>query len=161
LLDNSISLLVDPPLLYVDLKVIRLGRLGLVSLVLLYIALELMTYNIDIHILGGDAFSTRNSTRSSLESILENPKIPKVFLISATTGTRYIVSTRSASTASLTSRVWSSQRGIPRRNLWPGWLDMLSYELNWQRNNRINGCNCRGIAVMCVQCVFCTDDKVK
>jgi hypothetical protein len=30
-------------------------------------------------------------------------------------------------------------------------LVVLSYELNRQRNNRINGCNCRGIAVMCVQ----------
>ena len=38
---------------------------------------------------------------------------------------------------------------------------MLSYELNRQRNNRTNGCNCRGIAVMCVQRVFRTDDKVK
>jgi hypothetical protein len=38
---------------------------------------------------------------------------------------------------------------------------VLSYELNRQRNNRINGCNCRGIAVMCVQCTMRTDDKVK
>jgi hypothetical protein len=36
-----------------------------------------------------------------------------------------------------------------------------SYELNRQRNNRINGCNCRGIAVMCVQCILRTDDNVK
>ena len=36
-----------------------------------------------------------------------------------------------------------------------------SYELNRQRNNRINECNCRGIAVMCVQCTMRTDDKVK
>jgi hypothetical protein len=36
-----------------------------------------------------------------------------------------------------------------------------SYELNRQRNNRINGCNCRGIAVMCVQCTMRIDDNVK
>jgi hypothetical protein len=28
---------------------------------------------------------------------------------------------------------------------------LLGYELNWQRNVGINGCNCRGIAVMYVQ----------
>jgi len=39
--------------------------------------------------------------------------------------------------------------------------NLSSYELNRQRNNRINGCNCRGIAVMFVQCKFRTDDKVK
>jgi exonuclease 3'-5' domain-containing protein 1 len=38
-----------------------------------------MTYIINIHILGGDAFSTTNSTRNSLKSVLESPKIPKVF----------------------------------------------------------------------------------
>jgi hypothetical protein len=38
---------------------------------------------------------------------------------------------------------------------------LLSYELNRQRNNRINGCNCRGIAVMFVQCTMRTDDNVK
>jgi exonuclease 3'-5' domain-containing protein 1 len=79
LLDNLISLLVDPPSLYFDLKGIRLGRLGLISLVLLYVAPELMTYIIDIHILGGDAFSTTNSTGNSLKSVLESLKIPKVF----------------------------------------------------------------------------------
>ena len=40
-------------------------------------------------------------------------------------------------------------------------LGVSSYELNRQRNNRINGCNCKGIAVMCVQCTMRTDDKVK
>jgi len=40
-------------------------------------------------------------------------------------------------------------------------IPVSSYELNRQRNNRINGCNCRGIVVMFVQCIFCIDDKVK
>jgi hypothetical protein len=38
---------------------------------------------------------------------------------------------------------------------------LSSYELNRQRNNRINGCNCRGIAVMFVQCILRTDDDAK
>jgi hypothetical protein len=38
---------------------------------------------------------------------------------------------------------------------------LLSYELNQQRNNPINGCNCRGIAVRCVYCTMRTNDKVK
>ena len=42
-----------------------------------------------------------------------------------------------------------------------GELGLSSYELNRQRNNRINECNCRGIAVMCVQCTMRTDDAVK
>lgn len=79
LLDKLISLPVDPPSLYFDLEGIRLGRLGSISLVLLYVTPELMTYIIDIHILGGNAFSTTNSTGISLKRILENPKIPKVF----------------------------------------------------------------------------------
>jgi hypothetical protein len=40
-------------------------------------------------------------------------------------------------------------------------LLVLSYELNRQRNDCINGCNCRGIAVMCVPYEFCTDHEVK
>ncbi|KAH6708747.1 domain-containing protein 1, partial [Leptodontidium sp. MPI-SDFR-AT-0119] len=61
-----------------DLEGIRLGRLGSISLLLLCVAPKL-TYIIDIHILGNDAFSTTNSTGISLKTILENPKIPKVF----------------------------------------------------------------------------------
>ena len=42
-----------------------------------------------------------------------------------------------------------------------GKVVVSSYELNRQRNNRINECNCRGIAVMCVQCIMHTDDDAK
>jgi hypothetical protein len=34
---------------------------------------------------------------------------------------------------------------------------LLSYELNRHRNNYINGCNRRGLAVICVQCVLRTE----
>ena len=79
LLDTLIGLPVDPPSLYFDLEGIRLGRFGSVSLGLLYVTPQLMTYIIDVHILGGDAFSTTNSTGNSLKTILESSKIPKVF----------------------------------------------------------------------------------
>jgi exonuclease 3'-5' domain-containing protein 1 len=79
LLDNLISIPVDPPSSYFDFEGIRLGRLGSISLALLYVAPESMTYIINIQILGGDAFSATNSTGNSLESVLESPKIPKVF----------------------------------------------------------------------------------
>src|SRR6266480_7382204 len=58
LLDAIISLPVDPPSLYFDLEGIRLGRLGSISLVLLYVTPQFTTYIIDVHILGGEAFST-------------------------------------------------------------------------------------------------------
>jgi len=38
---------------------------------------------------------------------------------------------------------------------------LSSYELNRQRNNRINECNCRGIAVMFVQCTMRTNNDTK
>jgi hypothetical protein len=59
-------------------------------------------------------------------------------------------------------------RDLPDRDFYPSAFEdpgstapLLSYKLNRQRNNRINGCNCRGIAVMCVQCTMRIDDKVK
>lgn len=79
LLDHLSSLPVDPPSLYFDLEGIRLGRLGSISLVLLYVGPQLMTYIIDVHILGRGAFFTTNCTGNSLKGILESPKIPKVF----------------------------------------------------------------------------------
>jgi len=39
--------------------------------------------------------------------------------------------------------------------------DLSNYELNRQRNNRINECNCRRIAVMCVYCTMRTDNDAK
>jgi exonuclease 3'-5' domain-containing protein 1 len=76
LLGNLISLPVDPPSLYFDLGYQDWPAWFNISRCF---TPELMTYIIDIHILGGDAFSTTNSTGNSLESILESPKIPKVF----------------------------------------------------------------------------------
>src|ERR1700722_17756539 len=79
LLDTLFGLPVDPPSLYFDLEGIKLGRLGSLSLLLLYVAPQLMTYIVNIHILGAEAFTTINSNGSSLKTVLESPKIPKVF----------------------------------------------------------------------------------
>jgi exonuclease 3'-5' domain-containing protein 1 len=38
-----------------------------------------MTYIVDVHVLGGEVFSTTNTTGNSLKTILESANIPKVF----------------------------------------------------------------------------------
>ncbi|KAJ5115574.1 hypothetical protein N7526_011455 [Penicillium atrosanguineum] len=77
LLDVLVGLPVDPPSLYFDLEGVNLGRLGSISLVLLHVVPRFTTYTIDIHMLGADAFSTKNNTGVSLKTIFENPDIPK------------------------------------------------------------------------------------
>jgi len=78
LLDNLISLPVNPPSLYFDLEGVKLGRHGSISIVSLYIAPIKKIYLIDIHRLGKTAFSTTNRSATSLKTILESPTIPKV-----------------------------------------------------------------------------------
>jgi exonuclease 3'-5' domain-containing protein 1 len=79
LLDNIIGLAVDPPSLYLDLEGVKLGRHGSISIISLYIAPTKKIYLIDIHRLGKTAFSTTNSSATSLKTIFESPTIPKVF----------------------------------------------------------------------------------
>lgn len=79
LLDNIIGLAVDPPSLYIDLEGVKLGRYGSISIISLYIAPTKKIYLIDIHRLGKTAFSTTNSSATSLKTILKSPTIPKVF----------------------------------------------------------------------------------
>jgi len=78
LLDNLISLPVNPPSLYLDLEGIKLGRRGSISIISLYIVPIKKIYLIDIHRLGKTAFSTTNRSATSLKTILESPTIPKV-----------------------------------------------------------------------------------
>ena len=80
LLDNLINLRlsVDPPSLYIDLKGVKLGRHGSISIISLYVAPIQKFYLIDIHRLGKTAFSTTNSCATSLKTILESPTIPKI-----------------------------------------------------------------------------------
>ncbi|KAG9246530.1 hypothetical protein BJ878DRAFT_478234 [Calycina marina] len=77
-LDNLDGLPVDPPSLYFDLEVIRLGKLETLSFMLLHVQHWQTAYLIDVHNLGSNAFSTTNSTNSSLKSILESPIIPEI-----------------------------------------------------------------------------------
>jgi exonuclease 3'-5' domain-containing protein 1 len=79
LLDNLNNLPTNPPSLYVDLEGVKLSRHGTISILSLYLATTKKTYLIDVHVLGGAAFSTPNSAGNSLKAILESPTIPKVF----------------------------------------------------------------------------------
>ena len=78
LLDNLTSLPVDPPSLYLGLEGIRVVRHGSISIISLYVAPTKKIYLIDIHRLGGTAFSITNSNAASLKTILESSTIPKV-----------------------------------------------------------------------------------
>lgn len=78
LLNNFISLPVNPPTSYLNLEGIKLSCDGSISTISLYIASTNKIYLIDIHRLRRTAFSTSNSSAPSLKSILESPIIPKV-----------------------------------------------------------------------------------
>ena len=69
--------LLDSP---ADLPIDSLGRLGSISLIPLYVAPQIKTYVIDVHLLYSEAFSTSSSNSElSLKKVLESPNIPKVF----------------------------------------------------------------------------------
>ncbi|KAJ9661322.1 hypothetical protein H2198_002065 [Neophaeococcomyces mojaviensis] len=78
LLNGISNLPTKPPSLYLDLKGIRLGRNGSISILTLHVRPTQKNYLIDIHILGEVAFTTTNGRGVSLRSILESPTIPKV-----------------------------------------------------------------------------------
>lgn len=87
-----------PPHLYIDVEGINLSRNGSISILTLFDRSSKLVYLIDIHTLGTVAFSTASATRKTLDgsplktvgpgttphditlkTILESPKIPKVF----------------------------------------------------------------------------------
>ncbi|KFY31110.1 hypothetical protein V493_01395 [Pseudogymnoascus sp. VKM F-4281 (FW-2241)] len=80
---NLVASLVDlptsPPSLYLDIEGVSLGRNGSVSILQLLVLPTNITYLIDIHILGSTAFTTATTTGQTLQSILEDASIPKVF----------------------------------------------------------------------------------
>ncbi|KAN0068781.1 Ribonuclease H-like domain containing protein [Elaphomyces granulatus] len=78
LLDNLTGLAVDPPSLYLDLEGVLLGRHGSLCLISLYVPPKKRIYLVDIYRLGKTAFSTANSSGSSLKAILESSTVPKV-----------------------------------------------------------------------------------
>jgi exonuclease 3'-5' domain-containing protein 1 len=59
------------------LEGVKLGRHGSISIISLYVLPRKKIYLIDIHRLGKTAFSTINSSATSLKTILESPTIPK------------------------------------------------------------------------------------
>jgi len=78
LLDNLISLIINSPSLYLDLKEVKLGCHSSISIFSLYILSRKKIYLIDIHCLETTAFSTTNSSATFLKTILESSTIPKV-----------------------------------------------------------------------------------
>lgn len=78
LLDCIVNVAAEPPSLYIGLEGFDLGRHGSISILSLHIAPIKRTYLIDVHALGGAAFSTTNSGGVSLKTVLESATIPKV-----------------------------------------------------------------------------------
>ncbi|CZT48367.1 uncharacterized protein RSE6_09051 [Rhynchosporium secalis] len=78
LLDCIVSVAVAIPLLYIGLEGFDLGLHGSISILSLHIAPINRTYLIDVHALGGAAFSTTNGGGVSLKTVLESATISKV-----------------------------------------------------------------------------------
>ncbi|TVY91985.1 hypothetical protein LAWI1_G002667 [Lachnellula willkommii] len=68
-----------PPSIYIDLEGVHLGRLGEVSILSIYVLPKKITYLIDIHTLGHNAFTAQNDNGDTLKFILEHSTMPKVF----------------------------------------------------------------------------------
>ena len=75
---DTIDSITPTPLLYVEFEGNGLGRHGPLLVVSLYILDLNKIYLIDIHTLGGTAFTTTNSITTSLKGILESSIIQKV-----------------------------------------------------------------------------------
>ncbi|CAH0058559.1 unnamed protein product [Clonostachys solani] len=80
-IDGLVDLPSSPPSLYVDLEGNNLSRHGTVSILQIHVRTTGHTYLIDVLILGPLAFSTPGilHAETTLKSILESDKIPKVF----------------------------------------------------------------------------------
>jgi exonuclease 3'-5' domain-containing protein 1 len=79
LIDAMVKLPTSPPSLYIDLEGVYLSRHGSVSILQVHVSPDNRRYLIDIHILGGKAFSTAGASGQTLKGILESGSIPKVF----------------------------------------------------------------------------------
>ena len=78
-LDAVEKLSTEQPCLYIDLEGESLSRDGTISILQLYLAPADRTYLIDIFTLGSKSFTTGGKNGRTLQEILEDPKIPKVF----------------------------------------------------------------------------------
>jgi exonuclease 3'-5' domain-containing protein 1 len=78
LLDDVTSLPTNPHPLFLDLEGDNLGRHGSISIISLFDSPRNTVYLVDVHCLGGEAFTITNNN-VSLKTILESSTIPKVF----------------------------------------------------------------------------------
>jgi exonuclease 3'-5' domain-containing protein 1 len=78
LLDDVTSLPTSPPSLFLDFEGDNLGRHGSISIISLFVAPRNAVYLVDVHCLGGEAFTIANNN-VSFKAILESSTIPKVF----------------------------------------------------------------------------------
>ena len=67
------------PALYIDLEGIRLSRNGSISIVTVYVLPRQHVYLVDVHALGTAAFDTAAADSTTFRTILESPRITKVF----------------------------------------------------------------------------------
>ncbi|KAK4122761.1 hypothetical protein N657DRAFT_691238 [Parathielavia appendiculata] len=80
LIDTLDSQPTTPPSLYIDLEGVNLGRHGTIALVEVHVSPLRRTYLIDVHALGGEAFTAPSPTTGrTLQAVLEDEAIPKVF----------------------------------------------------------------------------------
>lgn len=67
------------PSLFCDLEGVNLGRDGSISIFTIYVRPLGKTFLLDVHTLSASTFTTKNGDETSLRTILENARIPKVF----------------------------------------------------------------------------------
>ncbi|OBT72183.1 hypothetical protein VF21_10532 [Pseudogymnoascus sp. 05NY08] len=79
LTDTLLDLPTTPPSLYLDIEGVSLGRHGSISIIQLLVLPTNLTYLLDIHVLRNTAFTTAGTRGRTLQSILEDAAIPKVF----------------------------------------------------------------------------------
>ncbi|KAG6152621.1 hypothetical protein E4U37_003741 [Claviceps purpurea] len=75
---NLIDSIKNLPTLYVDLEGCQLSRNGTISIVTIYATTLATAYIVDVHKLGKSAFTTANTTGTTLKAILESANIKKV-----------------------------------------------------------------------------------
>ncbi|KAG6301925.1 hypothetical protein E4U09_004248 [Claviceps aff. purpurea] len=68
----------QPSTVYVDLEGCQLSRNGTISIVTIYATTLATAYIVDVHKLGKSAFTTANTTGTTLKAILESANIKKV-----------------------------------------------------------------------------------
>ncbi|THW06449.1 hypothetical protein D6D26_01543 [Aureobasidium pullulans] len=79
LIEEIESSSLQPPLLFMDLEGIYLGRLGSLSILQVLVPPSPIVRLLDVHVLQKSAFETKSSTATTFKDILESEKYPKVF----------------------------------------------------------------------------------